>query len=168
MAYQPNNSMPATRPHGARPQNSPARAQRVNQAEYVEEQLRNGLSPVAVAGVAASLTQLERMQTLPGVSLSIVTEIAGYRRTLTCLNNAWDGHDLTHQFLDERSTAIYGPSQGTRFEQVASLCMVSANVSSLPPPSIPKPVPVTPTYSGSPAFGTSYRAPHMVLQTNLG
>ena len=24
---------------------------------------------------------------------------------------------------------------------------------------------MTPTYSGSPAFGTSYRAPHMVLQT---
>ena len=91
MAYYPNNSMPATGPHSARPQNSPARAQRVNQAQYVEERLRNGLSPVAVAGVAALLTQLETMQTLPGVSLSIVTEVAGYRRTLTCLNNAWDG-----------------------------------------------------------------------------
>ena len=104
MAYHPNNSMPTTGPHGARPQNSPARAQRVNQAQHVEERLRNGLSPVAVAGVAALLTQLETMQTLPGVSLSIVTEVAGYRRTLTGLNNAWDGHDLTHQFLDERTT----------------------------------------------------------------
>ena len=77
--------MPATGPHGARPQNSPARAQRVNQAQYFEfeERLRNGLSPVAVAGVAALLTQLETMQMLPGVSLSIVTEVAGYRRTLT-------------------------------------------------------------------------------------
>ena len=158
--------MPATGPHSSRPQNSPARAQRVNQAQYVEERLRNGLPPVAVAGVAALLTQLETMQTLPGVSLSIVTEVAGYRRTLTCLNSAWDGHDLTHQFLDERSTAMYGPSQGTRFEQEASLCMVPANVSSLPPPPIPKPVPMTPTYSGSPAFGTPYRAPHMVLQTS--
>ena len=167
MAYHPNNSMPATGPHGARPQNSPARAQRVNQAQYVEERLRNGLSPVAVAGVAALLTQLETMQTLPGVSLSIVTEVAGYRRTLTCLNNAWDGHDLTHQFLDERSTAMYGPNQGTRFEQEASLCMVPANVSSLPLPPIPKPVPMTPTYSGSPAFGAPYRAPHMVLQTSV-
>ena len=167
MAYHPNNSIPATGPHGARPQNSPARAQRVNQAQYVEERLRNGLSPVAVAGVDALLTQLETMQTLPGVSLSIVTEVAGYRRTLTCLNNAWDGHDLTHQFLDERSTAMYGPSQGTRFEQEASLCMVPANVSSLPLPPIPKPVPLTPTYSGLPAFGAPYRAPHMVLQTSV-
>ena len=44
--------------------------------------------------------------------------------------------------------------------------MVPANISSLPPPSIPKPVPMTPTYSGSPAFGAPYRAPHMVLQTS--
>ena len=122
---------------------------------------------MAVAGVAALLTQLDTMQTLPGVSLTIVTEVAGYRRTLTCQNNAWDGHDLTHQFLDERSTAIYGPSQGTRFEQEASLCMVPANISSLPPPPIPKPVPMTPTYSGSPAFGAPYRAPPMVLQTSV-
>ena len=163
MAYYPNNSMPATGPHSARPQNSPARAQIVNQAQYVEERLRNGLPPVAVAGVAA----LRTMQTLPGVSLSIVPEVTGYRRTLTCLNSAWDGHDLTHQFLDERSIAMYGPSQGNRFEQEVSLCMVPANVSSLPPPAIPKPVPMTPTYSGSPAFGTPYRAPHMVLQTTI-
>ena len=87
--------MPATGPHSARPQESSARAQRVNQAQYVEERLRNGLPPVAVAGVAALLTHLETMQTLPGVSLSIVTEVAGYCRTLTCLNSAWDGHDLT-------------------------------------------------------------------------
>ena len=112
------------------------------------------------------------MQTLPGVSVSLVTEVAGYRRTLTCQNNAWDGHDLTHQFLDERSTTMLGPSQGTRFEQEASLCMVPASVATMPPPQMvalpppaPKPVPMTPTYSGSPAFGTSYRAPHMVLQT---
>ena len=164
--------MPATAPHSARPQ-EPARAQRVNQAQYVEDRLRNSLPPVAVAGVAALLTQLENMQTLPGVSLSIVAEVAGYRRILTCLNNAWDGYDLTHQFLDERSTAMYSPSQITRFEQEASLRMVPANVPSLPPPRmvalpppVPKPVPMTPTYSGSPAFGAPYRAPHMVLQTS--
>ena len=108
--------MPATGPHSARSQ-EPAQAQRVNQAQYVEDRLRNGLPPVAVAGVAALRTQLETMQTLPGVSLSIVAEGAGYRRTLTCLNSAWDVYDLTHQFLDERSTAMYGPSKGTRFEQ---------------------------------------------------
>ena len=174
MAYYPNNTVPipTTGPHTNRSQELPVRAQRTNQVQYVEERLRNGLSPLAVAGVAALLTQLDTMQTLPGVSVSLVTEVAGYRRTLTCQNNAWDGHDLTHQFLDERSTTMLGPSQGTRFEQEASLCMVPASVATMPPPQMvalpppaPKPVPMTPTYSGSPAFGTSYRAPHMVLQT---
>ena len=174
MAYYPNNTVPipTTGPHSNRSQESPARAQRTNQVQYVEERLRNGLSPLAVAGVAALLTQLDTMQTLPGVSVSLVTEVAGYRRTLTCQNNAWDGHDLTHQFLDERSTTMLGPSQGTRFEQEAALCMVPANVATMPPPQMvalpppaPKPILMTPTYSGSPAFGTSYRAPHMVLQT---
>ena len=108
--------MPATGPHSARLQ-EPAPAQRVNQAQYVENRLRNSLPPVAVAGVAALRIQLETMQTLPGVSLSIVAEGAGYRRTLTCLNSAWDGYDLTHQFLDERSTAMYGPSQGTNLNK---------------------------------------------------
>ena len=136
----------------------------MNQAQYVEDRLRNGLPPVAVAGVAALLTQLDTMQTLPGVSLSIVTEVAGYRRALTCTNSAWDGYDLTHQFLDERSTAVYGPSQGTRFEQEASLRMMPANVPSLPPTSGPNPVPMTPTYSGSPAFGAPYGTQQMTLQ----
>ena len=155
MAYYPNNTVPisTTGPHANRPQELPARAQRTNQVQYVEERLRNGLSPLAVAGVAALLTQLDTMQTLPGVSVSLVTEVAGYRRTLTCQNNAWDGHDLTHQFLDERSTTMLGPSQGTRFEQEASLCMVPASVATMPPPQMvalpppaPKPVPMTPTY----------------------
>ena len=165
MAYYPNNTVPiaTTGPHANRTQELPARAQRTNQVQYVEERLRNGLSPLAVAGVAALLTQLDSMQTLPGVSVSLVTEVAGYRRTLTCQNNAWDGHDLTHQFLDERSTTMLGPSQGTRFEQEASLCMVPASVATMPPPPMvalpppaPNSVPMTPTYSGSPAFGTSY------------
>ena len=155
MAYCPSNSVPTTGPSSARPQES-ARAQRVNQAQFVEDRLRNGLPPVAIAGVAALLTQLDTMQTLPGVSLSIVTEVAGYRRTLTCTNGAWDGYDLTHQFLDERSTAVYGPSQGTRFEQEASLRMMPASAPSLPPIVAPISVSMTPIYSGSPAFGAPY------------
>ena len=154
MAHCPNNSAPATGSNSARPQES-ARAQRVNQALYVEERLRDGRSPVAVAGVAALLTQLESMQMLPNASLSITTEVAGYRRTLTCTNNAWDGHDLTHQFLDERSIAVHGPSQGTRFEQEASLRMMPVNVPSLPSISAPNPVQMTP-HSSSIAYGAPY------------
>ena len=62
MAYCPSNSVPATGPSNATPQES-ARAQRVNQAQFVEDRLRNGLPPVAIAGVAALLTQLDTMQT---------------------------------------------------------------------------------------------------------
>ena len=76
MAHCPNSSAPATGSNSARPQES-ARAQRVNQALYVEERLRDGLSPVAVAGVAALRTQLESMQMLPSASLSITTEVYG-------------------------------------------------------------------------------------------
>ena len=71
--------MPATGPHSERPQ-EPARAQRFNKAHNVEDRLRNGLPPVALAGVAALLTQLETMQTLPGVSL-----IPLYRGGGSCL-----------------------------------------------------------------------------------
>ena len=80
----------AAGPSSARSQET-ARAQRVTQAQFVEDRLRNGLPPVAIAGVAGLLTQLDTMQTLPGVSLSIVTEVSDYRRTLTCTNGAWDG-----------------------------------------------------------------------------
>ena len=57
MAYYPNNTVPISRtgPHANRPQELPARAQRTNQIQYVEERLRNGLSPLAVAGVPYSL-----------------------------------------------------------------------------------------------------------------
>ena len=170
MAYCPSNSVPATGPSNATPQES-ARAQRVNQAQFVEDRLRNGLPPVAIAGVAALLTQLDTMRTLPGVSLSIVTEVAGYRRALTCTNGAWDGYDLTHQFLDERSTAVYGPSQGTRFEQEASLRMMPANSPSLPPIVAPNLVSITPAYSGSPAFGAPHglsRSLQLINQSLIG
>ena len=42
--------------------------------------------------------------------------------------------------------------------------MMPANVPSLPPTSAPNPVPMTPTYSGSPAFGAPYGTQQMTLQ----
>ena len=42
--------------------------------------------------------------------------------------------------------------------------MMPANAPSLPPVSAPNPVPMTPTYSGSPAFGAPYGAQQMTLQ----
>ena len=81
--------MPPPVPAGTQRTQETARAQRVSQAQYVEERLRNGIPPLAVAGVAALLTQLDTMQALPGRSLAITAEVAGYRHSLLCQNNAW-------------------------------------------------------------------------------
>ena len=124
-----------------------------------------------VAGVAALLFQLETPQALPNTSLTLVSEVAGYQRTLTCRSNAWDGYDLTHQFMDERSIAIIGPSQGTKFEQEASLRKMPVTTTpQLPPqivsyqPPVSKPTPMTPTYDRSPAFGIQ-RGGQTIMQT---
>ena len=166
--------MPPPVPAGTPRTQETARAQRVSQAQYVEERNRNGIPPVTGSEVATLLTQLETMQALPGMSLSITAEVAGYRRTIVCQNNAWDGYDLTHQFLDERSTTVYGPSEGNVFEREASLKMKPLNpvTPQLPStqtvsyqPLIPKPTQVTPSYAGSPAFGTPHGMPSIVMQT---
>ena len=83
--------MPSPVPAGTPRTQESARAQSVSQAQYVEERLKNGILPVAVAGVAALRTQLDTMQALPGMSLAITAEVAGYRRAVVSRNNAWDG-----------------------------------------------------------------------------
>ena len=57
--------MPPPVPAGTPRAQETAPAQRVSQAQYIEERLRNDIPPVAVTGVAALLTQLENIQTLP-------------------------------------------------------------------------------------------------------
>ena len=159
MAFYPNSSIPPPASTGTPRTQASARAQKVSQAQYIEERLRNGILPVAVAGVAALLTQLDTMQALPGMSLAISAEVAGYRRTVTCRNNAWDGYDLTQQFLDERSTSVFGPSQGNDFEQETFLKKMPIN-QPVPQPQMvsyqqvmPMQTQVTQSQASSPAFG---------------
>ena len=109
------------------------------------------------------------------MSVSLVVEVAGFQRTMTYRNGTWDGYDLTHPFLDDRSTVIYGPSQNTVFEQEAFLGMLQAasGTPQLSQPSqlsafqhqMPRPVPKTPGYSGSPAFGAP-RLPTLASPTS--
>ena len=106
-----------------------ARGQRINQLQYQEEKLRNGISPAAVAGLTALLAQLEAQQTLPSKAVSILADVSGYKHTMTCQNGVWDGYDLTNQFLDDRSTSVYGPRNHTTFEQQATLCARSTRSS---------------------------------------
>ena len=119
MAYHQMASaaMPATAP----PNHDPARGQRSNHVQYIEERLRNGISPAVVAATTALLAQLETQPTLPSLAVSIIADVAGYKRTMTCKNGEWDGYDLTHPFLDDRSTVARGPSVHTTIEQEATL-----------------------------------------------
>ena len=115
-------------PASASPHHDPARRRRSNQVQYIEERLRNGISPGAVAGISALLDQLETQSMLPSQAVSIVAAVAGYKRTITCRNGVWDGYDLTHPYLDDRSTVVRGPSVNSSIEQEATLSIPIANV----------------------------------------
>ena len=104
MAY--HHTAPAAMPAQPQPNPSAAQTQRVNQVEFIGGRLRNGISPAAVAGITALLAQLETQPTLPSLAVFIVADVAGYKRTMACRNGVWDGYDLTHPFLDDRSTAV--------------------------------------------------------------
>ena len=157
--------------------------------QFIEERLRNGISPAAVFGVTALLAQLESQSTLLSLAVSIVADVAGYKRTMTCRNGEWDGYDLTHHFLEAWSTAVRGPSVQTSTEQEATLRIPIANVpmpQPLPPAHLvtqpqPQPLaqPVTqsmylpsaqpvaqpPTQMAPYAIAPPAHAPHMVLGT---
>ena len=125
--------MPASAP----PNQDAARTQRANQVQFIEERLRNGISPAAAAGITALPAQLETQPTLPSLAVSIVADVAGYKRTMSCRNGVWDVYDLTHPFLVDRS-AVRGPSVQTAIEQVATLRIPLANV--------PMPQPLPPAH----------------------
>ena len=125
-------------PASTQPNQDVARTQRVRQVQYIEERLRNGISPAAIAGITALLAQLETQPTLPSLAVSIVADVAGYKRTMTCKNGTWDGYDLTHPFLDDRSSVVRGPNVLTTMEQEATLRIPIANV--------PMPQPLPPAH----------------------
>ena len=185
MAY--HHTSFAAMPAQPQPNQNAARTQRVNQVQFIEERLRNGISPAVVAGITALLAELEKQPTLPSLAVTIVADVAGYKRTMTCRSGVWDGYDLTHPSLDDRSTTMRGPSVQTTVEQEATLCIPLAKVpmpqplnpahlviqpqSQIHPQSGPQPMylpsaqPTTPSaaqvapYASAPAA----HAPHMVL-----
>ena len=56
-------------------------------------------------------------------AVSIVTDVSGYERTMTCRNGVRDGYDLPHQFLDKWSTSVYESLNHASFELEATLRM---------------------------------------------
>ena len=125
MAFCPNASSTLSVPTSTPRTQEAARAQRVSQVQCLEERLRNGIPTVTVAGIAAMLAQLETRQVLPNVGV-FGRRGSGFPayHDLSKWYLGW--YNLTHPFLDDRSTAIYGPSQNTVFEQEASLRMLQA------------------------------------------
>ena len=108
---------------------------------------------------------------------------------MTCRNGVWDGYDLTHPFLDDRSTVVRGPSVQTTIEQEATLRIPLANVP-MPQPQPPAHLVIQPQaqmiaqsatqpmyLSGAPsvtpppmqvapyARAPATHAPHMILST---
>ena len=148
-----HHTAPAAMPAHAQPSQNAARTQRINQVQVIEERLRNGTSPAAVAGITALLAQLETQPTLPSLAVSVVAVVAGYKRTMTCRNGVWDGYDLTHPFLDDRSTAVRGPSVQTTIEQEAFLRIPLANVP-MPQPLPPAHLVIQPQAQVIPQAGT--------------
>ena len=151
MAYYHTAS--AAMPAQPQPNQNAARTQQVNQVQFIEERLCDGISPAAVAGITALLAQLETQPTLPSLAVSIVADVAGYKRTMTCRNGVWDGYDLTHPFLDDRSTTVRGPSVQTTVEQEATLRIPLANVP-MPQPLNPAHLVIKPQSQMHPQSGT--------------
>ena len=79
MAYHDTAS--SSVPAGTAPIHDAARGQRTNQVQHIEEWLRNGIPPAAVAGKTALLVQLETQPTLPSMAVSIVAVVSWYERT---------------------------------------------------------------------------------------
>ena len=89
---------PSSGPAGTKRSYDATRGQRTNQAQYLEERLRNGISPAAVIGTTALLVQMEVQQTLSSITVVKVADLTGYKRTMTCRNGVFDRYDLTQQF----------------------------------------------------------------------
>ena len=100
--------------------------ERLDQARYVEARLEGGLSPIAVAGVAALLTQMDEAVIYPHTPITISVG-HGYQATaVTLLNNEWTGCDLTFPFTDNGINNIVGPTTGRYMQQEQPLRMQRA------------------------------------------
>ena len=89
-----------------------ARVQRTSQITFIRDRLDQGLSPAAVAGVAAVIPQMESQIHAPMLTLSITSGFSGFQRSMTFQDGVWSGHDLTHHFTDDRAAISYSSANG--------------------------------------------------------
>ena len=60
-----------------------ARVQRTSQVAFIRDRLDQGLSPAAVAGVAAIIAQIESQIQAPMLTISITSGFPGFQRFMT-------------------------------------------------------------------------------------
>ena len=117
-----------------------ARVQRTSQVAFIRDRLDQSLSPDAVAGVAATIAQIESQIQAPMPTISITSGFPGFQRSMTFQDGVWSGHDLTHHFTDDRAAISYNSANGgvhqTRTMQVPSCPPLPP-----PPPPTSKPQP---------------------------
>ena len=100
------------------------RVERPNQLRYVESRFEEGIQPLALAGVASLLTQMDAHASSPSTPITISVGHGPRAAAVTLLNNEWTGCDLTYPFTDERSANVVGPCTGVRLEQDRNLYLV--------------------------------------------
>ena len=81
---------------------------RVDQLALVQDALQNGATPTMIAGFAMIIAQMQAQAVYPEVLVTITISIGPLERTATFRDGAWQGYDLTHNFIDPRSHMIYG------------------------------------------------------------
>ena len=115
-----------------------ARVQRTPQIAFIRDRLDQGLSPAAVAGVAAIIAQMESQLQAPMLTISITSGFPGFQRSMTYQDGVWHGHDLTHHFTDDRAAISYSPANGG-VHQTRPLQIPSCPPPPPPPPPAPTP-----------------------------
>ena len=93
-----------------------------DQLGLIQARLHSDAPPTLVTGMAMLIAQMQTLETHPDFTLSISIGIGSYRRTAELRSGAWQGHDLTHHFDDNRSNLPYGePARPSHIAQQDSL-----------------------------------------------
>ena len=79
---------------------------RTDQLGLIQARFHFGAPPTVVTGMAMLIAPMQTVETHPDFALSISIGSGSYTAELR--SGAWQGHDLTHHFDDNRSNLPYG------------------------------------------------------------
>ena len=113
---------------------------RSDQLGLIQVRLHSDAPPTLVTGMAMLITQMQTLETHPDFTLSISIGIGSYRRTAELRSGAWQGHDLTHHFDDNRSNLPCG--EAARPSHISQQDSLQPDLQQTLPATVPT-VPVT-------------------------